>query len=932
MGPMGHGTHAAGIIGATTYTVAKGTPRAARHVRFRPYNLAGLSLTPGTRLGPYDIIAAIGAGGMGEVYRGVDTRLGREVAIKVLPASAAGSPDAQARFEREARAIAALNHPNICTLFDVGTADGHTYLVMELLSGETLHQLLARGALPIPAVVEHGAVLTDAIESAHARHIVHRDLKPANVFVTSSGVMKVLDFGLAKAGGTADDATRLLDAALTDPGTAIGTLSYMSPEQLRADPVDARTHLFSFGLILYEMATGRRAFSGKTSAEVSAAILHEEPPRPSTLRPDLPPRLEDIILKALEKDRDLRYQSAADMRADLKRLKRQSDPAASVAAASTSVALPAPPATVVGPAPSSSDAALAVGLARRHPVLVAVAVIAVIGAAAAAWWSRGRGPSAPAAPLLSAANLTLQELTLDGEATQPTISPDGKFIAYVRDDGARTSVVVKQLGSNSDVVILPPSEDRAYWAPSVTPDGSYVDVLVMRPSPRGPASTAIVRVPFLGGAEQTVIEDAASGLGWSPDGRKVALVRYDSGTQTSTLVVADADFRNPRGIYSVHQPQFLRNIRNSSRPSARPAWSPDGKWIAVAGSNSVATPPNDGDSIIELDAATGAVRQIRQIDHSLNELSYLDDDRLIAAVSSDGSDGWWRLYPRVGDAVALTSDLAAIHGAQLTADRGRGVAERTAERSSIWIVNLASGAVKQMVAESGSRPDWGALDGGGNLWYSQQVPGGQAVFRLAKNAGAGQLVARNLRAPMPSPDGQFAIGWSDAGFVRIDLDGRTTPFLEDPTSFPDGFTPDGSAFLFVSNKAGHQQPWIAPLDGSGARRLATTYLSGGLYSLSPDGRQVIFVDSDGKSQICDFPRFDHCRDAGGVRAGPLSVNSHIAYGVSARDEMNIVAQLVEGGAPTPVTHFSDKLVGRLRLSADFKTLVFTRTVRESKSC
>jgi eukaryotic-like serine/threonine-protein kinase len=289
-----------------------------------------MSLAAGTRLGPYEVLASLGAGGMGEVYRAVHTRLGREVAIKVLPASAAGSPDAQARFEREARAIASLSHPNICTLHDVGTADGRTYLVMELLSGETLHQVLARGPLPIPAIIEHGAALADAIDSAHARHIVHRDLKPANVFVTTQGVMKILDFGLAKGADSADEATRMVEAALTDPGTAIGTLSYMSPEQLRGDVVDGRTDLFSLGLVLYEMATGRRAFSGKTSAQVSAAILHEEPARPSTLRPDLPPRLEEIILKALEKDRDLRYQSAADMRADLKRLKRQSDPAASV--------------------------------------------------------------------------------------------------------------------------------------------------------------------------------------------------------------------------------------------------------------------------------------------------------------------------------------------------------------------------------------------------------------------------------------------------------------------------------------------------------------------------------------------------------------------------------------------------------------------------
>ena len=223
-----------------------------------------MSLAPGTRLGPYEVIESLGAGGMGEVYRGTDTRLGREVAIKVLPAATAASPDALARFEREGRAIAALNHPNICTLFDVGTDEGRPYLVMELLDGATLHQVLAAGPLPIRALIDHAIALADALHAAHARGIIHRDLKPANVFLTEHGTVKILDFGLAKADSDRHDEARTIEAALTGPGTTLGTLSYMSPEQLRGDAVDARSDLFSLGLVLYEMATGRRAFDGKT--------------------------------------------------------------------------------------------------------------------------------------------------------------------------------------------------------------------------------------------------------------------------------------------------------------------------------------------------------------------------------------------------------------------------------------------------------------------------------------------------------------------------------------------------------------------------------------------------------------------------------------------------------------------------------------------
>jgi serine/threonine protein kinase len=461
-----------------------------------------MNLTPGTRLGPYAIVSKLGEGGMGEVYRGTDTRLGREVAIKVLPVATASASDALARFEREGRAIAALNHPNICTLFDVGTDEGQPYLVMELLAGASLHQVLAAGPLAIDTLVDHAIALADALQAAHARGIIHRDLKPANVFPTEQGTIKILDFGLAKADGDHHDEARTIDAALTGPGTTLGTLSYMSPEQLRGSTLDARTDLFSLGLVLYEMATGQRAFAGKTGAEVSAAILHEKPARPKRLRPEIPDKLEDIILKALEKDRDLRYQSAADLRGDLKRMKREVTESATPAISTTrSAALSTAP-------PSSSDAALAVGLVRRHPLAIGGLVVALVAAAIAAWWAAGRDAALPA----TRPEIALQALTIDGYAGHATISPDGRFIAYVRRDLTHSSVIVKQLSSNSEVVILPPSAEADCYAPSVTPDSSYVDVLV--DARRNPEDQRfIVRVPFLGGTPRRIIERAASGLG-----------------------------------------------------------------------------------------------------------------------------------------------------------------------------------------------------------------------------------------------------------------------------------------------------------------------------------------------------------------------------------------------------------------------------------
>jgi eukaryotic-like serine/threonine-protein kinase len=285
-----------------------------------------LGLPSGARLGPYEIISPLGAGGMGEVYRARDTRLDRVVAIKVLPDGVTASSQALERFQREARAASALNHPNICTIHDLGTDP--PFIAMELLEGQTLQERLRRGLVDIPAFVDIAIALTDALDAAHGTGIVHRDIKPANIFLTPRGP-KILDFGLAKVAPHHNapltvQTTAAVANPVTEPGSTVGTLAYMSPEQLRGDDLDARTDLFSLGLVLYEMATGRPAFNGPTAAVIAAAILHAEPARPGALSAHLPQGVETIILKALEKDRRLRYQHASDVRADLQRVQRDS--------------------------------------------------------------------------------------------------------------------------------------------------------------------------------------------------------------------------------------------------------------------------------------------------------------------------------------------------------------------------------------------------------------------------------------------------------------------------------------------------------------------------------------------------------------------------------------------------------------------------------
>jgi serine/threonine protein kinase/tetratricopeptide (TPR) repeat protein len=336
-------------------------------------------------------VGVIGTGGMGEVYRAHDSRLDRFVAIKVLSPRLSATPELLERFQREARAVAALTHPNICTIYDVGSGDGDTppFIAMELVDGETLHRRLQRGRIEIGDLVEIGTALADALDAAHAKGIIHRDIKPANIVLTPRGP-KILDFGLAKAASSAPaiasfEPTREQDVGLTDPGATVGTLAYMSPEQLRGDALDARSDLFSLGLVLYEMATGRPAFGGATSAVTSAAILHETPAAPRALRADLPVPLEEVILKTLEKDRTVRCQSASELRADLKRFARAPRPLAPAELAPHTAA--APPSRVApepsAASPPSSDAQLVAGLVRRHRGALATAGIVLLVAVVA---------------------------------------------------------------------------------------------------------------------------------------------------------------------------------------------------------------------------------------------------------------------------------------------------------------------------------------------------------------------------------------------------------------------------------------------------------------------------------------------------------------------------------------------------------------------
>ena len=459
-----------------------------------------MSLPADTRLGPFQIIAGLGSGGMGEVYRARDVRLGREVALKIVSNQSA---DAQAleRFHREARAASALNHPNICTVYEVGSPHGGpSYLAMELLTGETLQQRLCRGPLSLTELLDIGVGIADALDAAHAHGIIHRDLKPSNVFLTAHGP-KLLDFGIAKISAREGDDTVTAGARLTSPGSMVGTVAYMSPEQLAGLPVDPRSDLFSMGLLLYEMATGRPAFDGVTSALLSASILHEEPSRPSSHRPDLPEPIEAVILKALEKDRDLRCQSAAELRADLRRISR---------AFAAGAATPGP----MHPVPVLPSATITQAGAgpRRFLWLLSAVIIVTAGGLAISWIARGsrrQGDQLPAKR-----ETTLRQMTRDGGlTTTPAMSRDGRLIAYASDrDAEQLDLWVQQVAGGEPLRITRHAADD--YDPVFSPDGTTITFRSDRDG------GGIYQVSALGGSEKLL---AARGRNprVSPDGKWV---------------------------------------------------------------------------------------------------------------------------------------------------------------------------------------------------------------------------------------------------------------------------------------------------------------------------------------------------------------------------------------------------------------------------